>query len=475
MSTITDTPAEALSVRFGATLAGRLDADTERLDWDAGKLRRFQRDELRRLLVGAVERSPFHARRLRGIDPERFELEQLAELPVMSKEQMMSSFDELLTDRRLTRARVERHLAALGTEPRLLDGDYVCLASGGSSGLRGLFVQKLEEYLEFVACIIRRGMAGVIAAGGPPPGGHPIAIVAAAGPVHSSGFCAAVATGYPVRMIPAPATLPVAEVARRLNEAQPPVLLAHTSKLVTLAAEQRAGRLRIAPRAITAMAETVTAEDRATIEASFGIPLITQFTSTEGLVGHSDPGGDVVSFAGDACLVELVDSNNQPVPEGVASAKALVTNIHNHTQPLIRYELTDRFIRHPSARSGAVRASVEGRADDVFHYGDVAVDPLVIRTVMVRTAAALEYQVHQTARGIDIAIIAEGELNPAALTSALGQSLQAAGLPNPEVRLRNITDIARHPETGKARRFIPLGGGHRRWEYPPADTLATPS
>jgi phenylacetate-coenzyme A ligase PaaK-like adenylate-forming protein len=373
----------------------------------------------------------------------------------MSKEQMMSSFDELLTDRRLTRARVDGHLAAVGMDPRLLDDEYVCLASGGSSGLRSVFVQRLEEYLEFVACVVRRGMAGVIAAGGPPPDGHPIGIVAAAAPVHSSGFGAAIATGYPVRMIPAPATLPVAEVVRRLNEAQPPVLLAHTSKLLTIAAEQRAGRLRIEPRSITAMGETVTAEDRGTIEASFRIPLITQFTSTEGLVGHSDPGGEVVSFACDACIVELADANNQPVPEGVASAKALVTNLHNRTQPLIRYELTDCFIRHPSAGKGAVRATVEGRADDVFHYGDVAVDPLVIRTVMVRTPAALEYQVRQTARGIEIAIVAEGELNPTALTVALGQSLQAAGLVNPDVRVRDVAAIARHPETGKARRFIP--------------------
>ena len=117
--------------------------------------------------------------------------------------------------------------------------------------------------------------------------------------------------------------------------------------------------------------------------------------------------------------------------------------------------LTDCFIGHPSAGNGAVRATVEGRADDVFPYGDVAVDPLVIRTVMVRTLAALEYQVRQTARGIEIAIVAEGELNPTALTVALGQSLRAAGLLNPDVRVREVAAIARHPETGKARRFIP--------------------
>ena len=457
MTTITDNDVQALRARAGATLADRLDEHIERLEWDAGQLERFQRDELRKLLVRAVEHSPFHAKRLAGIDPERFELEQLPELPVMSKVQMLSSFDCLMTDRRLSRARIEGHLAVSGMEPRLLENDYVCLASGGSSGLRGVFVQTLEEYLEFVACIVRRGMAGVIAAGGPPPGGFPLGIVAAAAPVHSSGFGAAVATGYPLRLIPAPATLPVAELVRRLNDAQPPALLAHTSKLVALAAERRGGRLRIEPRTITAMGETVTSEDRATVQAAFGVPLITQFTSTEGLVGQSEPGGEVVSFAGDACIVELVDGDNQPVPEGVPSAKALVTNLHNRTQPLIRYELTDRFIPHPpDPRTGSVRATVEGRADDVFHYADVAVDPLVVRTVMVRTPAALEYQVRQTARGIDVEIVTEGELNPPVLAAALAQSLRAAGLADPRVRVREVTDIARHPETGKARRFIPL-------------------
>ena len=51
-------------------------------------------------------------------------------------------------------------------------------------------------------------MAPVFAAGGPPPGGLPVTIVAAASPVHSSGFAAAAARGYPVRMTGVPATLP---------------------------------------------------------------------------------------------------------------------------------------------------------------------------------------------------------------------------------------------------------------------------
>ena len=134
MTTTTGTGLEVLQARFSAALAGHLENHLGRSGWDAGRLAAHQRDRLRALLASALERSPFHARRLTGIDPARFELADLARLPVMTKQQMMDGFDELATDRRLTRARVERHLAASAAEPSLLLDRYVCLASGGSSG-----------------------------------------------------------------------------------------------------------------------------------------------------------------------------------------------------------------------------------------------------------------------------------------------------------------------------------------------------
>jgi len=457
MTTTTGTALDALRARFGAALGTHLENHRGRLRWDAGRLAARQRERLRALLAHAAARSPFYDRRLAGVDLARFELADLVRLPVLSKQQMMAGFDGLATDRRLTRARVEQHLAASADGPSLLLDRYVCLASGGSSGRRGIFVQTIEEYAEFVASFLRPVTAPLAASGAPPAGGIPVAIVGAASPVHASGFGAAAgAGGYPLRTISAPATLPLAELVHQLNQAQPLFLQGHTTKLALLAEEQRAGRLQIAPVAVTAMGELLTDTDRVAIGAAFGVPPMNQFTCTEGLTGQSDPGGTVLTFASDMCITELVDDNNQPVPDGTPSAKVLLTNLYNYTQPLIRYELTDRFTRHPAGSGGGhLRATVDGRADDTFRYGDVALDPLVIRTVMVRTPAALEYQVHQTSRGIDVAVVASGRLDHAALADALGCGLRAAGLTDPQVRVRRVSDVARHPETGKARRFIP--------------------
>ena len=313
MTTTTSADLDLLRARMTAAIGGRMAGHLERLDWGPAQLADLQRARLRALLARAIDRSPFHAARLAGIDAARFELADLARLPIMTKAQMMGRFGEIVTDRRLTRDRVDRHLAASEAEPALLFGDYVCLVSGGSSGLRGVFVQTAEEYAEFVASVNRRAMAAFLGGGGDPADGQVIGIVAAASPVHSSGLAAALATSPPLRLVPAPATLPTATIVARLNAAQPPALIGHATKLAELAREQSAGRLRLRLRAVTSISEMLTAGDREAISAAFGVPVINMFVSTEGLVGHSEPGGQVLTFASDTCIAECVDEAGRPV------------------------------------------------------------------------------------------------------------------------------------------------------------------
>ena len=452
-----------LRSRLADSVNGHLAENIQRLGWDAGRLAGLQRDRLRVLLARAVERSPFHARRLGGIDTGRFQLADLAGLPVMTKTQMMAEFDQVVTDPRLRRRVVERHLEDCAGEPSLLFDEYVCLASGGSSGLRGVFAQTIGEYAEFTSSIARRPMASMIAAGGPAPEGIRIGIVGAASPVHSSGFAAAVADGPPMHFIPAPVTLPLPEIVERLNATRPPTVIGYPTMLRQLAGEQRAGRLRIEPGSITTMGELLTPADRASIAEGFGVGVIDMFVSTEGLVGHSEPGGQVLSFASDLCLAELVDDDNQPVPIGTSSAKVLVTNLHNLTQPLIRYELTDHFTPCPAASDhGHLRATVDGRDDAPLRYGDVEVHPLVIRTALTKTPAIREYQVRQTERGVAVDMVVDGDgvvdgaLDAAAVAESVEMSLRAAGVPDPRAAVHVVSALERNPETGKVRRFVPL-------------------
>ena len=445
-----------LQARMESEHGSRLMAQLPRLGWDPGRLAAYQAERLQVVLARTIERSPFHARRLAHIDPGRFELADLARLPVMTKAQMMASFDEVVTDRRLTLSRVEDHLRAAGHEPALLPGNYVCLVTGGSSGQRGVFVQTIGEYADYAAAVLRNAVAGMLAAG-QSSGGAVIAVNAAAAPVHSTGFLAA-ALGGAVRMVPVPVTLPLAEAVEQLNVLQPAALAGYPARLVQLAVEQRAGRLRITPQSVGASSEMLTDANRAAITAAFGVPVVNSFASTEGLAGTSDPGGTVITFATDLCLAELVNSGGRPVPAGTPSAKVLLTNLHNLTQPLIRYELADSFTASPGTQPGGyLRATVDGRDEIMLRYGDVSIHPHAIGTILVSAAAVTEYQVRQTQTGIDVALVTRDDLDQAALTAALASSLRQAGLSHPQVTVRVVTTIARHPQTGKTRRFIPVG------------------
>jgi phenylacetate-CoA ligase len=350
-------------------------------------------------------------------------------------------------------------LAATGTQPVPILDHYLALASGGSSGQRGVIVFDPAATVGYAMSLARPLLARLRMMGGPPPAGLPIAMVAAASAVHITGAAPALCAGpgMPLQFLPVPVTLPLPQIVERLNALQAPGLYGYPSMLARLAAEQRAGRLHIAPLAMTATGETLLPQTRAAITEAFHAPVVDSFGSTEGLVGASAPGDSVLVFNTDLCIVELVDTDNRPVPPGVPSAKVLVTNLYNLTQPLIRYELTDSFVRQPDAPDhGHLQARVSGRADEVLHYRRVDVHPHVIRSVMLRSAEVVDYQVRQTAHGIQVDAIAAGTASTQALSGRLAEALAHAGLSQPDVSLRIVDDLRRHQQTGKLRRFLPL-------------------
>jgi phenylacetate-coenzyme A ligase PaaK-like adenylate-forming protein len=443
--------------RVQALMAERLPEHLARLRLDRAALAARQRDGLRELLRTARARSPFHARRLAAVDVERFELGDLESLPVMTKADLMQHFDDVLTDRRVTRALCEAALRATRDEPQAMFGELTCLASGGSSGQRGVFVLDAHAQAEFMASLNRRTMERLLAQGGPPPGGLRIAMVGAASAVHATGSAPAWTAGGPATILAVPVTLPLAAIVERLDALDAPALYGYPSMLVRLAREKAAGRLRIAPLAISSSSETLLPEWRAAIEEAFGVPVTDVFGSSEGLVGVGEPGDPTLVFNSDVCIVELVDERNRPVPPGVPSSKILLTNLANHVQPLVRYEIGDQFVRAPDApEHGHVRATVVGRNEDMLRWGTTEVHPLVVRGVLVKQPGVTDYQVRQTERGIEIAVLTSETVDLERLATGLRAALAAAGLDAPEVAARACSALERHPETGKVRRFLAL-------------------
>jgi phenylacetate-CoA ligase len=448
---------ESMRASVQERILAQLPEHLSRLQWNADRIRAHQTASLRALLRHAADNSPFHHRRLANVDPENVTLSDLPSLPVMTKAQMMESLDEVLTDRRLARDELDRALQDTAAEPRPVLGSYTALASGGTSGFRGVYAFDRDAWSYFILSVTRSLIARLHAAGGPPPGGLRIAMVGAPSAVHATGSAAAwTATGdIPVHYLAVPATLPVPVIVERLNALQPPALCGYPSMLARLAEERQAGRLRIAPQMISTTSETLVPELRRLIAAGFGTPIVDVFGSSEGLVGVTAPDDDVLVFNTDLCIVELVDAEYRPVAPGMPSAKILVTNLYNRVQPLIRYELDDRFVRAPDApEHGHLRAFVQGRSGKVLNYDGINVHPIAVDDVMEKAPGVLDYQVHQTQQGIDVDVLAFVSIDTRRLGIQLTDALVAAGLRQPRVTVTVVEQLERRKDSGKIDRFL---------------------
>jgi phenylacetate-CoA ligase len=450
-------PIEPFRRRVQDTLFGGLPEHIARLGWSRDQIAVHQRDRLRELLTIAQARSPFHRLRLGAIDPSTFELADLVSLPVMTKAEMMASFDDVVTDRRISRVAAERAIALTTDDPRPIDGAFTVLTSGGSSGERGLFLFDSHAFATFGATLMRPAMARLHAHGGPPAGGVRIAMVAAASPIHATGAAPRMLDGSPIVFVPMPVTLPLEEIVRRLNELQPPLLYGYPSALARLAREQQEGRLGISPMSVTSTSETLRPDLRAAIAGGFGVPIVDVFGSSEGLVGVSPPDDPVLTFADDCCIVELVDAAGEPAEPGAVADSILVTNLYNHVQPLIRYRIDDRFVQERDAADhGHLRARVEGRRSDVLHFGAIDIHPHAITTRLTHTPAIVDYQVHQRGDGVTIDVIAPTGLDTVAVATDVRDALAGAGLADAQVIVNVVEALPRHPKTGKLSTFVPL-------------------
>jgi phenylacetate-coenzyme A ligase PaaK-like adenylate-forming protein len=450
---------ETLRQQHVARMLALLPAAVERLTWPVERLRAERTKALRALVADARARSPWHGRRLATIDAQRLREDDLRPLPVMTKNDLMDNFDEIVTDPRLTRDVVERHLAALRGDAYLLDTYHAC-ASGGSSGRRGAFVYDFESWALAFSSSLRFGlrlMEQVLGSGALP---SRIAMVAADKATHMTAAMAetfALPGGVSRRL---PAVWPIDRIVAGLNELQPDFLMAYASLLHQLTREATAGRLRIAPRIVNATSEPLLPEIRAAVAETWDAPLSNTFGTTEGLMGGSCSAQRGLHLSDDLCIIEPVDVHGDPVPPGKRADKLLLTNLYNRTQPLVRYELTDEVtvLDGPCPCGSTLLRidDIQGRLDDCFTYpGGPTIHPFTFRSILGRERAVVEYQVRQSPRGADIQVRCEAPIDTARVATMIRNALAELGLPDAEVSVVRVDALVRQA-TGKLRRFLPL-------------------
>jgi phenylacetate-CoA ligase len=446
---------ERLRAAHVDAVGGALDDHMGRIEWSRDQIDLHQTARLRSLLAYAKERSPFHARRLSGIDPSFVTAADLAGVPMMTKEQAQTQWDDIVTVPDLTRGRAERILAS---QPwfSYTASDQQIFSSGGSSGVRGVYVWDWDLYVSIASLAWRFQAREERRA---PRSPSKLAVLAAGMPPHASTPLFDVPTAPEMETVVIPAGAPIDEIISAVAAVRPTHMVGYATVVGQLARATVAGRLDIRPVRVSTNSEPLLDEDRQAIGEAWDAPVHNLWGSTEiGVQAVGCARGEGLHVCEDEVVLERVDESGAPVAPDEHAARTLATGLANRTFPFIRYDLGDQVNWLPGTcvcgSAFARVADIGGRRDDDFRYDSATIPASVFRHVLGTDPRVSEYQVLQTARGADVLVV--GDPDTEGLAAATAAALARYGLPDAEISVRAVERLQRHVSTGKLKRFVPL-------------------
>lgn len=354
---------------IGLFKALKLCKDYQKMDLAARDTLRSKR--LAELLTYSREHSPYYAKLYSGL-PKNAEL---SALPPVTKPQLMAHWNEWVTDRTVKLADVNEFMSNRDNLGKKLNGIYQVYTTSGSTGnplvmLCDKTTANVTNGISFCRAYARNeDMKAFIS-----KGGRSMGVYADSGFYLGNGSIHAKLRAFPWKKKQigiVDALLPIHQIVERLNDFNPVMLGGYPSSLELLIEEQSKGRLHISPVIIMTGGEYLSEALRKQLSDTFGCYVQTSYSCTEGGTIACECREKHLHINDDWLIIEPVDKDYKPVPDGVLADKLLLTNLANYTQPLIRYEVTDRIIVHHEACSCGNPSpwlEIEGRTDDVTSF-----------------------------------------------------------------------------------------------------------
>jgi phenylacetate-CoA ligase len=371
------------------------------------EIQRLGRLRLEQLVAHARANSEFWREKFAGVAESSFEL---TDLPTSNKPELMDNFDRAVTADDLRRDEIESFLEDESNLGIYFKDKYALSHTSGSQGQPLLIVQTKDNLELLFALQASRGNQKSLGVGEAIK--HLITPARLAAIIFNPGF-------YPsssaFHYMPAGAKhyLDVKvfcandeDLVEQLAEFRPTHLTAYASMLHEIARQIESGRVSLKPELeeVVNISERLMPQAREHYVEIFGAPVLDNYSMGECLFltnGCTKSHGMHVNA--DWALLEVVDENNKPVPDGEIGAKVLVTNLANYTQPIIRYEIGDMLTMSTEpcgcGSNLPLIDHVEGRDSDVFEIktekGTRSLQPTIFELALGRMLDVREYQLIQ--------------------------------------------------------------------------------
>lgn len=429
----------------------------------------------RSLLRYANENAPYYRRQFQGIDLRTC---AITDLPTLTKSEMMANLDDILTDRALRRADLERFMADPSNVGAYYKDNYAVCHTSGSQGQPAIIVQDKPAILTTFAAQFARGKPlsrrflphlqrlfkparfSIITQ---KPGFYPSSTFFNYFPERARRF---------LKLQRLSVFDPPEVLVEQLNSFQPNFITGYTSALETITRELHAGRLKLRGdlEQMTNISEPLPEAIAQRVEKAFGVHITNIYSMAECMALTCGCQATHGSHLNDElAILEVVDTDNRPVPHGTPGSKVLLTNLYNMAQPIIRYEIDDIVTISPEpCECGSLLPlvkAVEGRAKDQFWVdvnGEIRDLPYYVFLLALHTETNLaEHQFLQT--GVNKFVLRAAPLPGRSLSTEklrqlIQQSVTSEGYANIIHFDIEIVDRILPEESGKIRRAKNLYG-----------------
>jgi phenylacetate-CoA ligase len=417
--------------------------------------------KFRRLARHAAAKAPYYSQ---VVSEHRIDLERCTprDFPPLTKAALMTNFDRIVTDQRITKQGIAEFLTRSHDPNDRFLNEFRVVHTSGTSGEVGYFVYSTEDWARGTALAMRprgnrprarraRRFRRLRLAYFGAIGGHFAGVTMICGATRGLARLLVKARLYEVNS-------PLPETVAALNTFQPDILAGYTGALTLLAEKQRAGILRIAPISVATAGESMSAADKRILEDGFGCPANNGYGSSEHLMmGVALPGGTSMLLLDDDLIYEPCEDHT------------LVTNLFNYTLPLIRYRMADilRPVARPTDPSSPYLEieSLVGRSEMMPRFvnedgTDDFLSPHTINEIFVRGISRFQMRlVDETAFRFAVcldATLAEAERQEAVrgVEARLEEILWQKRMGNVRFTVEVVDDIPLNPQSRKFRLIV---------------------
>lgn len=347
------------------------------------KILELQKQRLDALVAYARENSPFYREFYQGLEINP----SIESLPAITKSILMENFNNWLTDPELNLKKVDAFLEDYDNIGKFLDNKCIVSKTSGSTGTpcKILSDKKTWNVMNAIHYTRTFSVLDLLKLG---VKGAKFFIIS--NKEFSSNYNSYqeqvfmnIFNKYRCKAVNVDTPTPV--IVAELNRFKPSILSVYPTSLQLLIPHIKSGNLKINPDIIVLGGETCSPGLMKEIKANFKSKILDTYGCTEVNMITSQCSEGNMHINIDWVILEPVDRDNNPVPNGVLSDKVLVTNLSNFLQPIIKYEVTDRVIIFDEpCKCGSVMPYlfVEGRYDDMLEFqssdGIIGISPMVL-------------------------------------------------------------------------------------------------